>query len=269
MQRYLCSNGFGRLIGTLLLLSLSLSPAVASTASSPEDQALSEADFLAFLRTLVRDPLPQPQATNFGVTTGFGLPHGAGFVAGVVTDKRERSRSDTDASAALGLGLGDARNAVGLEVTLGIISTTPSQFAEDGNLNVKLHRILPGLTDQGISSVAVGANNVVRWGDAREVDVNRYVAGTTVLNVNTQDPARPIPVMLTAGYGTAVSNLGRDEDGFFGLGIGLTHYLAASASWAGDEWIAGINLRPFRALNAQVTLAMGDVTDRNIVDPDI
>ncbi|WP_200175317.1 hypothetical protein [Ectothiorhodospira shaposhnikovii] len=243
------------------LLALVIPAGVA--AQQPGSQPITEAQFLEYLQALLRDPLPQPQATNFGVVTGFGLPHGSAFAAGVLTDKRERNQSsDHDGSAALGIGLGDARRLVGMEVTLGIISTTPSEFAEDGNINFKLHRVLPGLTHQGISSVAIGVGNAARWGDAREVDRNRYISASTVFNANPGNPGRPVPMMLTAGYGTAISNLGRDADDFYGLGVGLTRHFAASASWAGDEWIAGLNIKPFRQYNAQVTLAMGDVTDR-------
>ncbi|MCG5514349.1 hypothetical protein [Ectothiorhodospira shaposhnikovii] len=223
---------------------------------------LTEAQFLDSLRLLAAPPPPPPpQAGQFGVTSGFGMPHGTVFAAGVLTDRRERSAArDYDGSAGVGLGLGDARQWVGLDVTLGIISTTPSQLGEDGNLNLKLHRQLPGLTAGGVSSVALGVGNLMRWGDAREADQNRYVSASTLLDLSTSG-GRPMPVMLTAGYGTAISGLGRDEDGFFGAGVGLTSRFSASASWVGDEWITGVTYLE-RDLNLQVTLAVGDVTDR-------
>ncbi|MCG5526121.1 hypothetical protein LRB11_14485 [Ectothiorhodospira haloalkaliphila] len=252
--------GLTRLMLGVLCVPLLAAPALAQAASA--QPTITEQQFLDYLRQLAMElPPPPPQASQFGVISGFGMPHGTAFVAGVLTDRRERrSDRDYDGSAGVGVGFGNARDAVGVDVTLGIISTTPSEFAEDGNLNVKVHRQLPGLMSGGVSSVAVGVGNLVRWGDAREVDQNRYASASTLLPLSTPG-GRSVPVMLTAGHGTAISDLGREADSFFGAGVGLTSRFSATASWAGDEWITGVSWLE-RDLNMQVTLAMGDATDR-------
>ncbi|ANB03162.1 hypothetical protein ECTOBSL9_2746 [Ectothiorhodospira sp. BSL-9] len=252
--------GLARLLLWSLCAALVATPTWAQASST--QGTITDQQFLDYLRQLaIASPAATPQAAQFGVISGFGLPHGTAFASGVLTDRRERrAQRDYDGSASLGVGFGNAREAVGVDITLGIISTTPSEFAEDGNLNLKMHRQLPGLMPGGVSSVAVGVGNLVRWGDAQEVDQNRYVSGSTLLPLTTSG-GRALPVMLSAGHGTAISDLGREADSFFGAGVGLTTRFSASASWAGDEWITGVTWLE-RDLNMQVTLAMGDATDR-------
>jgi hypothetical protein len=228
-------------------------------APSRTDQA--KADSGAGVRLL---SLPQPSVSTFGVPTGFGLPHGSAFLGGAGTDRGSRGPGgDVDASAAMGVGFGDAKRLVGADVTVGIISTNPTDggFAADGNLNVRLFRQLPGLVDSGVSGIAVGVSNLAPWGEAQKVDRNEFISASTLINAQHWGGAN-VPLMFTAGYGTAVKNASRDPAGFGGVGVGLSPMFSASVSWAGDELMAGIGIQPVPGSNAQLTLGMGDITDR-------
>lgn len=270
-------------------LSLVMAVAAAWHAGAHAD-ALSESEFLERLRALAAPTppgnqaelspmnavetdrssgvrllsLPQPSVSTFGIPTGFGLPHGSAFIGGAGTDRGSRGPGgDVDASAAMGVGFGDAERVVGADVTVGIISTNPADggFAADGNLNVRLFRQLPGLVDAGVSGIAVGVSNLAPWGEAQKVERNEFISASTMVNARHWGGGN-IPLMFTAGYGTAVKNASQDPAGFGGVGVGLSPMFSASVSWAGDELMAGVGIQPLPGSNAQLTLGMGDITDR-------
>ncbi|WP_288365920.1 hypothetical protein [uncultured Marinobacter sp.] len=243
--------------------------------------AMSEQEFLDYLRSL-SEPVssgsasfsdlqgsvqslgmlsaPPPSVSTFGINSGFGLPGGSAFAAGALTDTRDRAGSDADGSGALGFGFGDARDSIGADISIGIISVDPRDFGEDGNVNARIFRHLPGITAGGVSGVAVGVSNGLRWGDAKDINRNYFISGSTIVNLRPDSGYTPL--MLTAGYGTAIKNIERDPAAFAGVGVGLTSRFSASVSWGGDEWMAGVGIRPFLSHSAQITLGVGDATNR-------
>jgi hypothetical protein len=246
--------------------------------------ALSEQEFLDYLRSLSQpasssEPLPALQrqvsafglgmmavsprnVSTFGINSGFGLPGGSMFAAGAITDERDRVQgSNMDGSGAVGLGFGDASQSIGADLSVGILSVDPDDFGEDGNVSARVFRQLPGFGGSGVSSVALGVANAASWGAAKNIDSNYFIAGSTVIDISPNTSGY-LPLMLSAGYGTGVKNLERDPAGFFGAGIGFTSRFSASTSWNGDEVMAGLGIRPFLRYNGQITLGMGDVTNR-------
>jgi hypothetical protein len=259
---------------TLLLVMMLLpgiytyAPAVAAEAVLPGawmEAAWTEAQFLGYLHTLV-PPVPAlPRAATFGVTSGFGMPAGWVYLAGAATDKRERRTDGTrdwDGSAAAGAGFGDARTAVGIEWNLGITSTTLREFADSGNLNLRLHREVPGWHAGSVSSIALGLGNLLRWGDSAREKRNLTLSHSTLTQLEGRS-GPSVPVLLTVGYGTAIRNLERDPAGFAGVGVGLHPALSVGLSWVGDEWMGGITVfPPVRKVDVQLTLGVGDLTER-------
>lgn len=262
-----------------LVSTLGLSDAHGQTplqSPSPAPQGPADAEaYLAQLRALARQAgtwraAPAPRAATVGIVSGFGLRHGTAFAAGALTNRRERTGSDVDASAAIGLGFGDPYNAIGIDLTLGLVSTTPpwsrrgnnSVLGEDGNISLRLHRNIGSVFPGSTTSVAIGAGNLVSWGDARNVPTNYFLASSTIANLAIAD--RVFPTNLTLGYGTAIRNLERDPGLFAGIGVGVNSWLSVGASWVGDEWIAGINLFPRISdrVDVQVGLQYADVTRR-------
>ena len=249
----------------------SLTTPVISSASEYELDAsayLYQLQALADQREMFRTR-PAPRPATVGVISGFGLPHGTAFIGGAITNRRERVRDRIDADGAIGFGFGNADSAVGVELTIGIISTQPSwlrgndtNVGEDGNLNLKLFRNLGAIVPGTTTSVAFGAGNLVAWGDPTEIPTNYFLSASTVGNLTLSD--RSFPTNLTVGYGTAIGNLGRDPGFFAGIGAGVKPWLSVGASWVGDEWIAGINLFPelFNRVDVQIGLSYADVTRR-------
>ncbi|MCC6001799.1 MAG: hypothetical protein JJU19_13200 [Pararhodobacter sp.] len=251
-------------------------PALHLPAGTGTGAALTDAEaYLAQLRALARQsgswrPERAPRAATVGIIGGFGLPHGTGFAGGALTNRRERTMRDADASGAVGFGFGDPVNALGVDVVIGLVSTQPpwarrgdnSVFGEDGNINIRVFRQIGPLFPGSVTSVAVGAGNLISWGDPRATPTNYFIASTTIANLTVGE--RRFPTNLTFGYGTAVRNQERDPGVFAGVGVGLNAWLSVGASWAGDEWIAGINLFPrvSETVDVQIGLQYADVTRR-------
>jgi hypothetical protein len=229
----------------------------------------SEDAYIAYLASLTASPTSQPadfprqpRASTIGIIGAFGLPHGSGFIGGAGTDVRERTQGGSaDGSIAFGVGFGDANESIGAQVVVGLTSVTPAwgDFGAEGNLNVQLFRSLPNMFSGASSAISFGIGNAVAWGGSSDIKPNVFVSGSTVfpLKISTK---LTVPVNLTAGLGSAISELERSPGTFFGVGIGLSSYASIGASWVGDEFIAGVNFFPTDRI--QIGVSYGDVTHR-------
>lgn len=233
--------------------------------------------FLADLRALAaqqenRIAVPRvSQPSTLGIPSGFGLGHGNIGFGAAFTNRRDREIRDWDGSAAISFGFGNAREAVGAEVILGLVSLTPpwrrvgdsSVLGEDGNLSFKLFREFHNARTGHVSALSIGASNALRWGDPKTVPVNYYIAGSTTFSVPWRNESTR-PGMLTLGMGSAVRNIERDFGVFGGVAMGLTPWMSVGVSWLGDEAIIGTQFTPQigQRLNLQLGLYYADATRR-------
>ncbi|MFU8897316.1 MAG: hypothetical protein ACNA7L_00355 [Roseinatronobacter sp.] len=213
-----------------------------------------------------------PRAATVGITGGFGLPHGTiGFGAALTNQRDRRAGGNADGSAAISAGFGNARDFVGVELTLGLVSTelpwrrvqNYAVLGEDGNLSVKLFREFHHGESGRVSALAIGASNVVSWGDPSQIATNYFVAGSTTFSVPWFN-GDTRPSVATLGAGTAVKNQERDPGIFAGVGLGLNSWASVGLSWAGDEAIAGMTFFPkiSNKLDLQIGVSYADITRR-------
>src|SRR5207237_9600321 len=97
-----------------------------------------------------------------GRNTSSQSPSGANWVAGFVRagfTSRTRSGEHADGSAVAGFGLWNARDYIGVEVSVFSFSTVDEGFGQNGALGLKLHRVLPGNL-----ALAIGGENLAGWG---------------------------------------------------------------------------------------------------------
>lgn len=233
---------------------------LAGAAAASDLSGLSDAELAALLARIDGALAAPPRVATLGVASGFGLPRGAAVLSAAATDRRERraGRRDFDGSVAAALGLGTL---AGWQATavLGLTSVTPSEFADSGTLGVQFSRGAEGQLGRGQSSVAVGFGNLLRWGDSRDLRPSAFVAASTVQPLGAEGGAT---VMATLGYGSAVAGQGRRPAAFAAAGVGLRGGVAASLGWAGDEVVGGVTFWPGASGRAQVSLGVGDVTNR-------
>lgn len=255
-----------RLLYAVVLCLLALPVLAQSVPRGPNAQnladldptTLSDAELLDLLNRYeaARRGLPQ-RVGVFGIPSGFGAPRGLGFVSGAVTNRRDRAQiGDWDASVVLGIGLGDARRGVAVTPVLDLTSVTPHHFGESGKLSLQFSRALRlGAGWQG--AVALEVQNLATWGDSRVLDRNWSVA---LSGIRPADGLFGRPVMLSAGWGSGVSDRSTAPGVFAGAGIGLSHRVGLSLGWYGDEAIAGAMIWPDPDKNLQISVGIGDMT---------
>ena len=76
------------------------------------------------------------------------------------------------------------------------------------------------------------------------------------------DDAFGAPVMVSLGYGSGVAARGTDSGAFAGVGVGVSRYASVSLGWFGDEAIAGGSFLVPGRENLQISLGVGDITNR-------
>jgi hypothetical protein len=247
-------------IGAAAVGLLSASAAAAPSSSGMSEQQITAEELIAALEQYA-DYMelfqPLPPATNYGVNPGFGMSRGTLAFSGSYTDEGATSGNDDDGSIGMAIGLGDPNESIGVDLTMGILSTALSDFGEDGTLGVKLHRRFGGLVDGGVSSVAVGVSRAARWGSADATDPNYYGAFSTLIPTPNGGPA----TMVTVGYGSNADEGGTSEGIYGGVGVGWNQHLNTSVSWTSEQMIASVGFKPFLDRNFMLTVGMGDVTD--------
>lgn len=216
------------------------------------------ADVITFLESISTPRQVGPSI--FGIASGFGMSWGTAYMAASFTNRRldpgERAQNPLDGSYAFGLGLIPSDWWIGADAHLGIISATPGDQDEAGNLGYKIHTRwdTPGAT----LGFALGAGNVLPWGEPEAKETHHY----GVLSVASKSTALRAGYILSLGYSTGISNIGETPAAFAGLGWTIGKRASGSIAWAGDEWLIGGTVKPLTQLPVFVSLGLGDVDNR-------
>jgi len=223
---------------------------------------LSPQDVLNILDSMV--PRSAVGPSTFGIPSGYGLNGGQGYVAVAITNNRqledERDSQPIDGSYALGIGLGDASTGIGFESNLGILSSTPGDQTEAGNLGFKLHK-RTAYQEMPIG-ISLGASNVAPWGDPSEIKTSFYTAASMITS-QTLIPTLKPDLMITGGLSSGARNYGQDPGVFIGIGGKYAETASMSVSWAGDELVAGTTFQPALKYPVMVSAGIGDITKSN------
>lgn len=230
-----------------------------STAASAQTAELTPEEYLAYLQNLSQQTgaAVAPAggvASTVGIPGGYTLPSGAGFAAFALSNQREQGSIDSaDGGVVFGFGLGDARNAVGVEALINITSVDTSDFGDSGTIDFKASRIL-----SQTSSVSLGVNNVITWGDSDAADLTYSVAYTKNFMLGSR------AAVGTVGYSTATGTGGAEEAAFAGIGVSVAKNLSVGLSLAGNEWRGGATYftRMFNH-DAQIGLSYDDIAQKN------
>lgn len=224
-----------------------------------DPSSLSDAELLDLLARLEAQRRAEPRRVGlFGIPSGFAAPHGLGFAALSATNRRDRGRLGAwDASLAFGFGLGDATRSIGVTPVIDITSVTPYHFGSSGKIGVKLSRhFVLGTGWQGAASLDL--QNLLTWGDSRVLDPGASLTLSALGTIGRNGA----PLLLSAGYGSDVSDRGTRPGGYAGIGVGLSPRTGVSLGWYGDEAIAGVNYWPPGKRNVQISVGVGDITNR-------
>lgn len=196
--------------------------------------------------------------TLLGVPSAITAPHGSVFASLAYATQRTNSNEDeADGSLALGAGFGDVNAGLGFQLTSQIVSLK-DDFADSGFFEAKAAgRVLAGRTPLYLGA-SVG--NLAPWGetDNDNVTVDAMLTG---FHLFESAGAVPTPVMFSVGYGSHVQDGFTEPGGFAGVGVGLSPWFAASASWYGDYGTLGASWSPPNNRHLSITASVVDVTD--------
>lgn len=198
---------------------------------------------------------------SIAIPTGFGADNNTGFVSATY-QQRTRFANVSDGAVGVGVGLGDARKAVGVELSYTAASFGGSRDFGAGGFNVKVHR---QLADD--LAVAAGWNGFVNVGGPN--DFKNSVYGTATKIFRTQDDInKPFSrVAVTAGIGNgqfrsenAVANNSGGVGVFGNVAVRVVQPVSLIAEWSGQDLGVGVSFVPFKNLPLVITPAVRDIT---------
>ncbi len=203
---------------------------------------------------------------NTSSQSAYGANFGDGFVGAGFTS-RTRSGEHADGSAVAGFGLWNARDYIGVEVSVFSFSTVDEGFGQNGALGLKLHRVFPGNL-----ALAIGGENLAGWGS---LDAPKTYYGVVSkvwrLRQREGDPFGSLTTNLGAGDGrfspnfdSLTSTSQRGSVGVFGsAGLRVHEKVTLIGDWGGQDLSVGLSLLPLRWVPLVITPAYADVLHRH------
>ena len=213
---------------------------------------------------------PPAPGLSFGVPSAYGASGGSVFMGlsysadgqdGPFTTYKN-GKKVADGSMNFGFGLGDP-NKLAAEVSIGIISLLcqngSSCFGADGTAGLKLHKLFD---DGFIDGIGLGYSNLVRWGEASDVETYYGVASKD-FKINNMNG------LFSLGIGTGGFRSKSDIDAnknnpnlFGGIGVQLAPRISLASSWNGSTLATGFGLSPFD-FPLSLSIGLTDLTDVN------
>jgi hypothetical protein len=194
--------------------------------------------------------------TLLGIPSATVAPQGAAFASLQFTNQRPGPATGSDASLSFGVGFGDAENAIGVQLSAEITSTTDS-LGDSGYFDLRFSRRISGGAVP--TYLGIGARRLGGWGDASGIDPASDLTLTFFPFIDT--PRGKAPLMISVGAGTHVRANQTEPGGYAGIGYGFNSSFAASASWYGDHAIIGVSYAPTTLQNVQFSAAVVDAFD--------
>ena len=195
-----------------------------------------------------------------GIRSATVAPAGLAFASLGLTSRRDSLGDffdEADGSIVLGFGLGDASKTVGVQVAASITSLTDS-FGDSGSLSIKAARQINGL--EMPTFVGLSLDRLAGWGDGTLVDESATLAVTMfpIAKIGGQS----YPLMITAGYGSAVLDHHREPGAYVGAGIGITQNFGASLAWTGESVTIGTAFKFDGLDNLRFSASVEDAFDQ-------
>ena len=165
--------------------------------------------------------------------------------------------SDGNGTIILGFGLGNVRETVGVQMSASFTSLD-SGFGNSGTLSFKAARQINGLDMP--TFVGLSLDRLAGWGNSAALEESATLALT--MFPTAQIGGQTYPLMITAGYGSAILDHHREPGAYVGAGIGLTENFGASIAWTGESVTVGTAFK-FDALeNVRFSASVEDAFDQ-------
>ena len=217
------------------------------------------------LRTLEETPttseLQSSPALSIVIPTGFGADNNTAFISATY-QSRTRDVSDLDdGGIGVGIGLGDARKAVGVELSYAAASFGNSRNFGSGGFNVKVHRLV-----RDDLAVAVGWNGFLNVGDRNDFEHSFYGVATKIFRTRDDINLPFSRVAVTAGIGNgqfetenSVARGDNNANVFGNVAVRVAQPVSLIAEWSGQDLGVGLSIAPFKNFPLVITPAVRDL----------
>jgi len=194
--------------------------------------------------------------------SGFGADHFRGFL-GVGFQATKRGVPGADGLVTVGLGVGDARRAVGVQIsyTIANLGIQRDRAPGSGGFNVKLHHQFPN----GLS-VAAGWEGFAIVGGPVDFKNTIYGAVTQIIRTRSNIQTPLSRVALTVGVGSGRFRSEADFDNkvnsvnvFGSAAVRIVEPVSAVVEWTGQDLAIGMSIVPFKNIPFVITPAVRDL----------
>lgn len=248
-------------------------PCDSQKVKNPEALSSSTTYQIAQATTTSRCPRPQPitpvivpeavpefessPALSIYIPVGYGADRNTVFLSGGYQASVRKDKGSVGA-AGVGIGLGDARKAVGVELSYAL-ETTDNSFGE-GGFNAKVHRQL----GQDLAG-AVGWNGFLNIG-RNDFEQSKYGVITKVFRTQESLNSPFSRVAFTAGVGDgqfrsngAVKAGDNNINAFGNVAVRVVRPVSFIAEWTGQDLALGLSIAPFKNFPFVITPAVRDL----------
>lgn len=200
-----------------------------------------------------------------GTSTGSPIAFGANlhdFYVGVGFQAPLRYSNDSDGGGTVGFGLGNARESVGLDVSINALSTVRSGVGNRMSVGAKLHKLFEG--NWGIAAGVQGA--ILNGKKSDDPDPSVFAVVSKVYDLRNTDYNWFQALTISAGAGTQGFRLEKDiranndNVGFFGsAALKYNDRFSLVGDWLQDLSV-GVSFVPFTEFPLVITVAEADLT---------
>ncbi|ELS01849.1 hypothetical protein Xen7305DRAFT_00015560 [Xenococcus sp. PCC 7305] len=194
---------------------------------------------------------------TIGNPYGFGADGGAFFAGfGYQSDTRFGNDDDEDGVANFGVGLGNAKKAVGLELSYTMGSFGNNRDFGTGGFNAKMHRQFPGAW-----GVAAGWNGFLNLGDENDFENSFYLVTSKIFRTREKLNSPFSRIAATVGFSNSEFNNDSDRefDVLGSLAFRVARPLSTVVEWTGSDLAMGVSASPFRRVPLTLNIAVRDI----------
>ena len=206
---------------------------------------------------------PAPSSASSSITmltpSAYGKSWGRASV-GLGLQSRARYTNKADGVTGFGFGLGNAKESVGLDVSIGVVDLSNFQ---DGSISLKLHTQL-----KNDIAVAVGVKNLVTFGST-DGGTSAYGVITKMFRLQDSENKPFSRLYLSTGIGNgqfrSESDIKNkiDSIGIFGsVAVKVVQPVNAIIEWSGQDLGLGLSIAPFKKIPLVITPGITDITGK-------
>lgn len=194
---------------------------------------------------------------------GFGGDGGQFFTgASFTSDTRFENSLDSDGGIGFGVALGNARKAVGLELTytMASLGLTDRDFGS-GGFSAKVHRLIDNST-----SVALGYSGFLNIGDDNDFEDSIYGVVTKIFRTRENIDSAFSRMAVSVGLGNGIYRTweafqdDKEQINVFGsLAFRVAKPVSFITEWTGNDLALGLSVAPFKNIPLTITPALRDV----------